>query len=90
MANYASTLVAEHPDFGTLAGRIAVSSLQKQTTNMFSEAMKDLYGNRDPLSGKHKPLIAEDVHNIVMANKDVSCLTSRLFDHYSFSGSIRQ
>lgn len=73
-ANYASTLAAEHPDFAVLAGRIAVSNLQKQTSKVFSEAMEQLYRNTDPITGAPKPLIAEDVYNIVMKNKEVTCL----------------
>jgi ribonucleoside-diphosphate reductase alpha chain len=70
-ANYASTLAAEHPDFAVLAGRIAVSNLQKQTSKVFSEAMSQLYGNVDPITGTQKPLIAKDVYGIVMDNKEV-------------------
>jgi hypothetical protein len=71
-ANYASTLAAEHPDFATLAGRIAVSNLQKQTSKVFSEAMEELYRNVDPITKQPKPLIAQDVYEIVMNNKEVS------------------
>jgi hypothetical protein len=70
-ANYASTLAAEHPDFATLAGRIAVSNLQKQTSKVFSEAMEELYRNVDPITKESKPLIADDVYEIVMKNKEV-------------------
>lgn len=70
-ANYASTLAAEHPDFAVLAGRIAVSNLQKQTTKVFSEAMEQLYRNIDPITKEPKPLIAKDVYEIVMKNKEV-------------------
>lgn len=71
-ANYASTLAAEHPDFAVLAGRIAVSNLQKQTTKVFSEAMEQLYNNIDPITNQPKPLIAEDIYEIVQKYKDVS------------------
>ncbi|KAI6171806.1 Ribonucleoside-diphosphate reductase [Aphelenchoides besseyi] len=70
-ANYASTRAFEHPDFGVLAGRIAVSNLQKQTVKSFSKAIKQLYENVNKNTGKPQPLIAEDVYNIVMANKQV-------------------
>jgi len=69
-ANYASTLASEHPDFAVLAGRIAISNLQKQTSNEFSEAMKQLYYNVDPNHGGPKPLIAEDVYEIIMNNSE--------------------
>jgi len=69
-ANYASTLAAEHPDFAVLAGRIAVSNLQKQTSTSFSETMERLYAHVDPVTKTHKPLIAKDVYEIIMANKD--------------------
>ncbi|KAI6226333.1 Ribonucleoside-diphosphate reductase large subunit [Aphelenchoides fujianensis] len=69
-ANYASTLAAEHPDFATLAGRIAVSNLQKQTTKVFSTAMRRLYENVNANTGKPQPLIADDVYAIVEKHKE--------------------
>jgi hypothetical protein len=54
-----------------LAGRIAVSNLQKQTTKVFSEAMEQLYRNTDSITKEPKPLIAKDVYEIVMKNKEV-------------------
>ncbi|KAI6238115.1 Ribonucleoside-diphosphate reductase large subunit [Aphelenchoides fujianensis] len=69
-ANYASTLAAEHPDFATLAGRIAVSNLQKQTTKIFSTAMRRLYENVNANTGKPQPLIADDVYAIVEKHKE--------------------
>jgi ribonucleoside-diphosphate reductase subunit M1 len=70
-ANYASTLAAEHPDYALLAGRIVASNLQKSTTKKFSEAMQKLFENVTK-SGDVNPLIAADVYDIVVKNKDVS------------------
>lgn len=84
-ANYASTLAAEHPDFATLAGRIAVSNLQKQTSKLFSTAMRKLHENVNANTGKPQPLIADDVYEIVEKNKEVR-LDSNLIYFFLFSG----
>ena len=70
-ANYSSTLAAEHPDFAVLAGRIAVSNLQKQTSKVFSDVIEQLYNHVDVKNGERMPLVADDVYNIVMTHKEV-------------------
>lgn len=70
-ANYASTLASQHPDFGVLAGRIAVSNLHKQTQKSFSHCIDLLYNSVDQHTGMSKPQIAQDVYEIVMKHKDV-------------------
>jgi hypothetical protein len=77
-ANYASTLAATHPDYGLLAGRIAASNLQKNTCKTFSEAMNKLHKNYDEKLQKLYPMIADDVHEIVMRNKEVCHLRAYL------------
>ncbi|KAI6211589.1 Ribonucleoside-diphosphate reductase [Aphelenchoides besseyi] len=82
-ANYASTRVFEHPDFETLAARIAVSNLQKQTSKRFSAAIEQLYRNDE-----QEPQIADDVYRIVMANKqrlDNAIVHHRDF-HFTYFG----
>ena len=70
-ANYASTLAAQHPDFGILAGRIAISNLHKQTQKSFSNTIELLHKTIDKHENKPKPQIADDVYQIVMENKEV-------------------
>ena len=59
-----------HPDYATLAARIAISNLHKQTTKQFSQVVDDLYRWVNPRNGIHSPMISDEVYDIVMANKD--------------------
>ncbi|CAB4254010.1 similar to Saccharomyces cerevisiae YIL066C RNR3 Minor isoform of the large subunit of ribonucleotide-diphosphate reductase [Maudiozyma barnettii] len=59
-----------HPDYATLAARLAISNLHKQTTKQFSQVVEDLYRYVNPATGKRAPMISDDVYNIVMENKD--------------------
>lgn len=58
-----------HPDFSTLAARISVSSLHKETPKTFSEAIKKLREYTDKV-GRPAPLISEEVFDIVESNKE--------------------
>ncbi|CAN6252905.1 unnamed protein product [Urochloa humidicola] len=59
---------ASHPDYASLAGRIAVSNLHKNTMKSFSETVNVLYMHQDERSGLIAPMIADDVYGIVMKN----------------------
>lgn len=59
-----------HPDYATLAARIAISNLHKQTTKQFSQVVSDLYHYVNPKNGVHSPMISKEVLEIVMDNKD--------------------
>jgi len=54
----------KHPDFSTLAARIAVSNLHKNTLPSFSETCRTLHSYRDK-QGRDASLIAEDVWDFV-------------------------
>ncbi|KAF4747865.1 ribonucleotide-diphosphate reductase subunit rnr1, partial [Perkinsus olseni] len=58
-----------HPDFSTLAARIAVSNLHKNTEESFSKTVSELYQITDS-RGRHAPLVSEEVYNIVTANAE--------------------
>lgn len=70
-AEIAATMTTAHPDYARLAARISVSNLHKNTKKTFSEVMTDLYTYINPRTGKKAPLIADDVYDIIMRNKDV-------------------
>ena len=77
------------PDYALLASRIAVSNLHKNTTKSFSETMQQLYDYTDKTTGRHMPLIAEDVMNIIASNAellDSSIIYDRdfSFDYFGF------
>jgi len=59
--------ISEHPDYETLAARICVSNLQKNTTPSLSEVTQMLWNNVDS-NGNHAPIINENYKNYVMDN----------------------
>ncbi|KAG2662329.1 ribonucleoside-diphosphate reductase large subunit-like isoform X1 [Panicum virgatum] len=67
-AETAAAMTASHPDYASLAGRIAVSNLHKNTMKSFSETVKILYMHCDERSGLMAPMIADDVYGIIMKN----------------------
>ncbi len=69
-AETAASMMTSHPDYGRLAARISVNDLHKQTRDSFTETVEALHAYIDPKTGKHAPLIADDVLDIVRANKD--------------------
>jgi len=68
-AQTAAHMVTSHPDYGLLAARITVSNLHKTTKKVFSDVVDDLYTYVNPKTGKHGPLISEEVYKIVSENK---------------------
>jgi ribonucleoside-diphosphate reductase alpha chain len=70
-ARTAAAMTVIHPDYAILAARVAVSNLHKNTRKPFSLVIKDLYQYIDPKTNQKAPLIADDVYEIVMNNKDV-------------------
>ena len=69
-AEVAATNAVTHPDYASLASRIAVSNLHKATKKSFTETMTDLYNYVDPVTGDPASLIAEDVHEIIQENSE--------------------
>jgi ribonucleoside-diphosphate reductase alpha chain len=70
-AETAASLTSQHPDYSRLAARICVDDLHRSTKGVFTDVIKDLREYIDPESGKHAPLISEEVFDIIMANSDV-------------------
>jgi ribonucleotide reductase alpha subunit len=66
----AAALTTKHPDYATLAARIAITSLHKETKKSFSETVKDLYEYVDPKTKKHSPIVSKDFYNTVVENAD--------------------
>lgn len=88
-AETAASLTTKHPDYALLASRIAVSNLHKNTTKSFSETMRRLHQYVDAASGKHLPIIADDVMQIIDDNAellDSSIIYDRDFgfDYFGF------
>lgn len=60
-AEQAASLSTKHPDYGVLASALVVSNLQKNTNNVFSEAMNELAINT---------LVTQEFINFVNLNSD--------------------
>ena len=81
-------MTAKHPDYSTLAARIAVSNLHKSTNKSFSETVKLMRGYVNERNGKDSPLVSESFYNAVMghANRlDSEIIYDRDF-HYDYFG----
>nr|QOP57886.1 ribonucleoside-diphosphate reductase large subunit [Zea mays] len=86
-AETAAAMTASHPDYASLAARIAVSNLHKNTKKSFSETIKDMYMHFNKRSGLMAPLVAEDVYEIIMKNAarlDSEIIYDRDFDYDYF------
>ena len=93
-AEVSAAKTIDHPDYALLASRIAVSNLHKETKKTFSDVMADLFKYVDPKTGENASLLAEDVYNVVMENKDLldsSIIYDRDFkyDYFGFKTLTR-
>jgi ribonucleoside-diphosphate reductase alpha chain len=69
-AEVSATMTTSHPDYATLAARISVSNLHKNTKKSFSETMADLYNYVNPRTGKKAPLLSDEVHKVIKKNAE--------------------
>jgi ribonucleoside-diphosphate reductase alpha chain len=93
-AEVAAAKTIDHPDYALLASRIAVSNLHKETKKTFSEVIEDMFKYMDPKTGQNASLVAEDVYNVIMENKDAldsSIIYDRDFryDYFGFKTLTR-
>ena len=70
-AETAAYLSTQHPQYATLAGRIAVSNLHKETRGCFSENIKQMYHFVNPVTGEASPLVSTELYEAVMANAEL-------------------
>lgn len=75
-AQTSASLATRHPDFSTLAARISVSNLHKQTSKVFSDVVEILYANVHPKTNTAAALVSDALVKIV--REVSSCLLSRL------------
>ncbi|KAB1210349.1 Ribonucleoside-diphosphate reductase large subunit [Morella rubra] len=86
-AETAAAMTANHPDYASLAARIVVSNLHKNTKKSFSETIKDMYNHFNERAGQKAPLIADDVYEIIIKNAarlDSEIIYDRDFDYDYF------
>jgi ribonucleoside-diphosphate reductase alpha chain len=88
-AETAASMTTKHPDYAILASRIAISNLHKNTLKSFSQTIELLYNYKDPKTGQKAQLIADDVYEIIMKNRqklDSAIIYDRDFgyDYFGF------
>jgi len=64
----AAYLSTKHPDYGLLAGRLAVTSLRKRTPSSFSQAVELLKNYINPKNNAANPLVSNELYEIVKSN----------------------
>ncbi|KAK9870879.1 hypothetical protein WA026_009836 [Henosepilachna vigintioctopunctata] len=69
-AETAAMMTTDHPDYGLLAARIAVSNLHKETKERFSDVVEDLYNMVNEKTGRRTPMISEFHYKIIKENAD--------------------
>ncbi|KAJ0086767.1 hypothetical protein Patl1_08015 [Pistacia atlantica] len=74
----AAAMTANHSDYALLAGRIAVSSLHKNTKKSFSETIKVMHNYCDKRSGQKAPLSAARLDSEIIYHRDFS------YDYFGF------
>ena len=87
-AEQCASMASVHYDYNTLAGRIIVSSHQKNTLDQFSQVMEQLYDFKDAL-GKQASLVSDQLIQVVRqytSKIDNICDYSRdfLIDYFGF------
>lgn len=87
-AHICSSMITDHPDYGSLAARIIVSNHHKNTSPSFSETITILYKNSD-VHGEKNPLVSDEVYEVVMKNKEklnsyLKYERDYLFDYFGF------
>jgi ribonucleoside-diphosphate reductase alpha subunit len=70
-AETAAYMTTFHPDYSLLAGRIAISNLQKKWSKKFSDCIEDLYRYINPETKKPAPLISDEAYAVVQKHKDL-------------------
>ena len=93
-AEVAAAKTIDHPDYALLASRIAVSNLHKETKKVFSDVIEDMYSYIDPKTGQKAALVADDVYQVIIDNKellDSSIIYDRDFryDYFGFKTLTR-
>ncbi|MDH4461241.1 MAG: ribonucleoside-diphosphate reductase subunit alpha [Flectobacillus sp.] len=88
-AETAASMTTKHPDYATLAARIAVSNLHKNTQKSFSGTMKRLYNYVDPKTGENAALISKETYDTIKkhaAELDGAIIYDRDFgyDYFGF------
>lgn len=80
-AEVAAGMTGNHPDFSTLASRIAISNLYKETYDKFSYAVKYIEENTDRLDIEFCKIVKE---NSDLINSTIDNSRDSIFDYFGF------
>jgi ribonucleoside-diphosphate reductase alpha chain len=83
----AASMTTKHPDYATLAARVAISNLHKETSKSFSNTMKRLYTYKDPKTEENAPMLSTEIYGIIKKNAallDSSIIYDRDFNYDYF------
>ncbi|OQV24475.1 Ribonucleoside-diphosphate reductase large subunit [Hypsibius exemplaris] len=69
-AETSAALTVRHPDYATLAARIAVTNLHKETLDKFSEVTQVMYDYVNPKTGQKSPMVSQEFYTVVMKNAE--------------------
>ena len=82
------SMITDHPNFGILGARLAVSNHQKNTDENFLEVVKKLRNNKD-VHNTLSPLVSEELENIAEKYEDensklIKMERDYLLDYFAF------
>jgi len=88
-AEICASMTVDHPDFGILASRIAISNSQKMTSPSFSETVSMMYRENLDESGNIHPLVSREFYEFVQANRAkindaIDYSRDNLIDYFGF------
>jgi len=88
LAEQCASLASTHPDYNVLAGRIAVSSHQKNTSGSFTQVITQLHQHVDKHTA-HSPLITKEMYDFVTEhssalNSMIDYSRDYLIDYFGF------
>ena len=67
-AETAAALIPVHPDYSTLAARLAITALYKRVPKDFSTVIDSLYSYVNPRTGEASGMISDSVYNTIKNN----------------------
>jgi ribonucleoside-diphosphate reductase alpha chain len=88
-AETSASLVTSHPDYSTLAARIAITSLYKRVDKRFTATADKLYHYINPKTGEKAGMISDDVYKVIVKNaKELDAMVVHdrdfNFDYFGF------
>jgi len=88
-AETSASLVTNHPDYSTLAARIAITSLYKRVDKRFTATADKLYHYINPKTGEKAGMISDEVYKVIVQHGkelDVMVVHDRdfNFDYFGF------